>query len=107
MGTLRYPIEVSGHYEIKTCQPPTLIRYLSQTREAGFATERTLRLEETSPGTIIRVDSFVVGEPKISGGAAEFLSKLSKRWIDDFAGFCDVQAEGNGNRLKNGADERT
>jgi len=90
-GTLHYPIEVSGHYVIKTCQPPVLIRYLSQTREAGFATERTLRFEPLVEGTLIRVDAYVVGEPKMAGGAPEFLRKLTLRWFDEFARFCDGQ----------------
>jgi hypothetical protein len=51
MGTLHYPIELQGQYVIKTCQPPKLTRYLSQTRESGFATERTIRLEALPKGT--------------------------------------------------------
>jgi hypothetical protein len=93
VGTLHYPIEVSGQYMIKTCQPPRLIRYLSQTLEAGFATERTIRLEQLGEGTLIHVDAYTVGNPKIQGGALEFLRQLTTRWFDEFARFCDGQKE--------------
>jgi len=91
VGTLHYPIEIYGQYVIKACEPPSLIRYLSQTRESGFATERTIRLEETAEGTRIQVYAYVVGEPKIEGGAMEFLTKLTTRWFSEFARFCDSQ----------------
>lgn len=92
VGTLHYPIEVPGHYVIKTCQPPALIKYLSRTKEAGFATERTIRLEQVDGGTAIQVDAYTVGEPQMPGGASEFLKKLTTRWINEFAQFCDRQA---------------
>lgn len=91
VGTLHYPIEITGQYVIKACQPPTLIRYLSQTKEAGFATERTIKLEPSPEGTLIQVDAYIVGEPKMPGGALEFLRKLTTRWIEEFVRFCDRQ----------------
>jgi len=93
VGTLHYPIEISGQYVIKACQPPSLIRYLSQTLEAGFATERTIRLTQLDEGTLIQVDAFVVGQPQIEGGAQEFLRKLTTRWFEEFARFCDSRAQ--------------
>jgi hypothetical protein len=90
-GTLHYPIEVHGQYEIKACDPPKLIRYLSQTRESGFATETTIRLEALPEGAVIRVDAYVVGEPKVQGGAPEFRQKLTTRWFEESARFCDAQ----------------
>lgn len=91
VGQLNYPIVVSGRYEIRECNPPVLIRYLSQTKDAGFATERTITLEQVINGTVIRVDSYLVGSPEIQGGGAEFLRSLTTRWFDEFARFCDVQ----------------
>ena len=93
VGTLHYPIEISGQYVIKVCRPPELIRYLSQTLEAGFATERTIRLKELPEGTLIEVDAFIVGQPQMPGGAPEFLRKLTTRWFEEFARFCDSQAQ--------------
>jgi uncharacterized protein YndB with AHSA1/START domain len=89
VGQLNFPIVVSGRYVIRKCNPPTLIRYLSQTRDAGFATERTINLEELQNGTRIRVEAYVVGEPEMPGGASEFLRSLTSRWFDEFARFCD------------------
>jgi uncharacterized protein YndB with AHSA1/START domain len=91
VGQLNYPIVVSGQYVIRKCDPPVLIRYLSQTQDAGFATERTIMLEQLSEGTQIRVEAYVVGRPAMPGGAPEFLKSLTTRWFDEFARFCDQQ----------------
>ena len=91
VGQLNYPIVVSGRYVIKKCDPPALIRYLSQTKDAGFATERTIILEQRMPGTLIRAEAYLVGEPQMQGGGAEFLRSLTSRWFDEFARFCDAQ----------------
>jgi uncharacterized protein YndB with AHSA1/START domain len=91
VGQLNYPIVVIGRYVIKKCDPPELIRYLSQTRQAGFATERTIVLEPLAGGTMIRVDAFIVGTPQMPGGGSEFLRSLTTRWFDEFAHFCDNQ----------------
>ncbi|SRR6266568_3670827 len=93
VGQLNYPIVVSGRYVIKECDPPALIRYLSLTQDAGFATERTIILEQGTEGTRIRADAYVVGSPEMPGGAQEFLYKLTTRWLDELAGFCDKQAD--------------
>jgi hypothetical protein len=92
VGQLNYPIVVAGRYEIRECNAPVLIRYLSQTREAGFATERTITLEQLTEGTLIQADAYVVGRPEMPGGAQEFLRSLTTRWFDEFARFCDSQA---------------
>jgi hypothetical protein len=89
VGQLNYPIVVSGRYVIKECDPPALIRYLSQTQDAGFATERTITLEQLVQGTLIRAEAFLVGEPQMQGGGSEFLKRLTTRWFDEFARFCD------------------
>jgi hypothetical protein len=91
VGQLNYPIVVSGRYVIRECNPPVLIRYLSQTRDAGFATERTITLEQLPEGTRIRIDSYLVVSPEMQGGGAEFLRSLTTRWSDEFARFCDSQ----------------
>ena len=91
VGQLNYPIVVSGRYLIKKHDPPVMIRYLSQTRDAGFATERTITMEELQNGTLIRVEAYVVGEPVTPGGASNFLQSLTSRWFDEFAHFCDDQ----------------
>jgi len=89
VGQLNYPMVLSGRYVIKRCDPPALIRYLSQTEDAGFATERTITLEELPEGTRIRADAYVVGRPDMPGGASEFLRSLTTRWFDELALFCD------------------
>jgi len=91
VGQLNYPIVVAGRYEIRKCNPPALIRYLSQTQGAGFATERTITLEKLPEGTLIQADAFVVGRPKMPGGGSEFLRSLTTKWFDEFARFCDAQ----------------
>jgi hypothetical protein len=89
VGQLNYPIVVSGRYVIRRCDPPELIRYLSQTRAAGFATERTITLEQRTEGTLLRVDAYVVGRPEMAGGASEFLRSLTTRWFDEFVRYCE------------------
>ena len=91
MGQLNYPMVVSGRYVIKKCNRPTLIRYLSQTRDAGFATERTITLEQLAEGTQIRAEAYVVGKPDMPGGAPEFLRSLTTRWLDELSRYCDSQ----------------
>jgi len=91
VGRLNYPIVVAGRYAIRECRPPELIRYLSQTRDAGFATERTITLQQLTNGTLIQADAVVVGTPDMPGGASEFLSSLTTRWFNQFARFCDSQ----------------
>jgi uncharacterized protein YndB with AHSA1/START domain len=91
VGQLNFPIVVSGRYVIRECNPPALIRYLSQTEDAGFATERTITLEQLVQGTLIRAEAFLVGEPQMQGGGSEFLKRLTTRWFDEFARFCDNQ----------------
>jgi hypothetical protein len=91
VGQLNYPIVVAGRYVIRECNPPALIRYLSQTEHAGFATERTIILEQRVPGTLIRAEAYLVGEPQMEGGGSEFLRSLTTRWFDGFATFCDNQ----------------
>jgi hypothetical protein len=99
VGQLNYPIVVSGRYVIRNCDPPTMIRYLSQTRDAGFATERTIMLEQLAGGTKIRADALLVGSPEMPGGGSEFLRSLTTRWFDEFARFCDNQNCDNQNGL--------
>ena len=91
VGQLNYPIVVSGRYVIKRCDPPKLIRYLSQTHDAGFATERTISLEELRNGTLIRVEAFLVGQPAAPGSVA-FLQSLTVRWLDELSRFCDSRS---------------
>ncbi|MGA2922427.1 MAG: hypothetical protein ABSE28_15055 [Candidatus Sulfotelmatobacter sp.] len=67
VGQLNYPIVVLGRYVIRKCDPPALIRYLSHTQDAGFATERTIMLEQLVGGTMMRADAFVVGTPEMPG----------------------------------------
>jgi hypothetical protein len=92
VGRLNYPLLIYGRYVIKKCDPPALIRYLSRTRNAGFATERTIILEQLTKGTLIRAESYVVGKPEMVGGAAEFLKGLTTRWLNELARFCDNEA---------------
>src|SRR5580704_11796696 len=63
VGRINYPIQVSGRYVIRECNPPALIRYLSQTENAGFATKRTSRLKNRMGGLLFRVAPKVVGNP--------------------------------------------
>ena len=91
VGQLNYPIVVLGRYVIRKVDPPALIRYLSQAQGAGFASERTIMLEQLVGGTTIRADAFVVGRPKMPGGGSEFLRSLTTRWFDEFARLCDNQ----------------
>src|SRR5260370_1794209 len=53
-GQLNYPIVVAGRYVIKKCDPPALIRYLSQTEDAGFATETPITLDQSLQGPLLQ-----------------------------------------------------
>jgi hypothetical protein len=96
VGRMNYPILLAGRYRIRKCIPPMLIRYRSQTEDAGFATERTISLDELPVGTLIRVEAYTVGEPELPGGAPEFLRSLTLRWFDEFVRFCDDQITDEG-----------
>ena len=65
---------------------------MSQTRKAGFATERTILLQQVTEGTEIRAEAYVVGRPEMGGGAAEFLKSLTIRWFNELAHYCDNEA---------------
>ena len=87
----------SFSYSVTTCLPRESVwRVLTKIEEwpspeLGFANERTIRLEEVSCGTLIRVDAYTVGEPvrEIPGGSLGFLKMLTEKWFVDFAHFCD------------------
>jgi hypothetical protein len=73
VGQLNNPLMVRGRYVIKKCDPPVLIRHLSQTRNAGFATEWTILLQQIKRGTLIMAEAYVVGKLEMVGGGADFL----------------------------------
>lgn len=93
-GNLNYPIKIPFRYVLKVCRPPELIRYLAQSREVGFANERTIRIEQLGLKTLIKVDAYSVGEPAINipGGNLGFLKMLTEKWFPDLARFCDDEA---------------
>lgn len=93
MAVLVYPIELSVQYLLERCEPPSQISYLAHSHEAGFASHRTIELAEVSAGTLVRVSSYVVGEPALAGGGPAFLKMLTQRWFDGFAHFCDEHHE--------------
>lgn len=64
VGQLNYPIVVAGRHIVRKHDPPVLIRYLSQTKDAGFATERTITLEKLQNGTLIRVEAYTSENPR-------------------------------------------
>ncbi len=91
LGTINYPVAIPFRYVVERCEPPSVISYMGHSVEAGFATHRTIELEETKGGTLIKVTAYAHGEPIISlpGGTMGFLQKLTERWFQDFARFCD------------------
>jgi hypothetical protein len=94
LGTLTYPIPIKFRYLLKVCTPCTIIRYLADSPELGFANERTIRLNDLRGETLIQVDAYTVGTPvcKIPGGNLGFLKMLTERFFSHLAAFCDGQA---------------
>ena len=92
-GHLKYPLAIPFRYLLREFVAPTLIRYLADSPELGFANERTIHLEELSHKTLIAVNAFTVGSPicMIPDGSLGFLRMLTVRWFDDLAKFCDEQ----------------
>jgi hypothetical protein len=91
-GRLKYPLQISFRYVLERCEPPSLISYLAHSLEAGFATHRTVELEETADGTLIKITSYVVGDSAALGEGLVFLKALTEKWFEGFARFCDSQA---------------
>jgi hypothetical protein len=91
VGDLRYPLALDFEYLLKACEAPTVIRYLSQSVDSGFAIERTIRLVPVGTETMVWADAYAVGEPNapIAGGSLGFLKTQSERWLHAFARFCD------------------
>ena len=100
LGMLRFPRPLPLRYVLETCQPGSLISYIGYSPTAGFATHRTVRFELQEGRTLIAVDSYVVGEPtfEIAGGGYGFVRRLTEKWFQDFASFCDKEALEQGQR---------
>src|SRR5579863_152492 len=91
-GRLKYPLQISFRYVLERHEPPALISYLAHSLEAGFATHRTVELEETDDGTLIKITSYVVGDSEVLEEGFAFLKALTEKWFQGFARFCDSQA---------------
>jgi hypothetical protein len=94
LGSIHYPHPFPLRYLIEKSEPGSLITYLAHGVEGGFATHRSVRLEQRRERTWIEVDSYAAGEPTfaIAGGSYGFLKMLTERWFPDFARFCDSRA---------------
>ena len=91
LGTINYPVRLSFRYVLERCGL-FQIAYLAHSMRGGFATHRVIELEESRDGgTVIRVNSFIVGEPDVPGGGIAFLKMITERWFHDFARFCDLR----------------
>jgi hypothetical protein len=91
-GRLKYPLQISFRYVLERYEPPALISYLAHSLEAGFATHRTVELEAVPDGTVIKISSYVVGEAAVLEEGFAFLKRLTEKWFQGFAQFCDSQA---------------
>ena len=91
-GRLKYPLEISFRYVLERYEPPALISYLAHSLEAGFATHRTVELEASDGGTLIKITSYVVGDSEVLEEGFAFLKALTEKWFQGFARFCNSQA---------------
>ena len=94
VGNISYPVALRFSYTLREFEPPCRMRYLAESAESGFAAERTIQLERTPDGTILKVTAFAVGEPLIAlqDGTYGFLKALTEKWFQAFASFCDSHA---------------
>jgi hypothetical protein len=102
LGTIQYPRILAVRYALETCKPGRVVRYVAHTKDAGFASHRTIRFEDRlHGGTSIEVDFYTFGQPTfmIAGGSYGFVRMLTERWFYDFACFCDEHAEAEGAAL--------
>jgi len=97
LGTLRFTRAMPVNYLLETCRSGSFLRYVGYSKEAGFASHRTVRFEQQQGRTMIVVDCYIVGTPTfaVAGGAYGFLRTLTETWFRDFAALCDTQAESN------------
>lgn len=87
---LVYPISIGLRYVIRRYEPKIRVHYLAHGMSAGFATERRVEFQPTGSGTLIRIESYGIGNvPSFSGGMPEFLRSVCNRFFEDFARFCD------------------
>ncbi len=103
-GHINYPLSIPFRYVLRACEEPSLIRYLADSLEVGFANERTIRLEQVGGETRIQVDAYSVGSPTcdVPGGTLGFLKMLTEKWFLDFARFCDDEARSDSSPTPSG-----
>src|SRR5258707_15184021 len=63
VGHLRDLSDVEIRHMIRTCQPPTQLRLLSQGLEFGFAVESSIFLDRVDDGTRIHMKAYAAGNP--------------------------------------------
>ena len=95
LGWIQYPHPLTFRYVLERCESASRVSYLDNSGAAGSATHRDIRFEERQGRTWIQVDVYAVGEPcfAIAGGSLGFLRMLTERWFQDFARFCNGQAD--------------
>jgi hypothetical protein len=93
VGEHHHPVAISFHHVIESCEPPESIRLVAHGTETGFATGRTINLEQLNHGTLVRIDSYTIGEAVIQlpEGVQGFIRDITMRFWDAFAHFCDAQ----------------
>jgi hypothetical protein len=94
VGEHHDPVAVKFHYVVESCVPPESVRLVAHGTETGFATGRTINLEQLDYGTLMKVDSYTVGEPviRLPDGVQGFIRNITVRHWNAFACFCDSQA---------------
>jgi hypothetical protein len=90
VGHLCDPHGVEIRHMIRTCDPPTQLRLLSQGLEFGFAVESIVRLEPVNDGTRIHLKAYAAGNAARSshGAFVGSLTNLTQQMFTDFARLC-------------------
>ena len=94
VGSILNPIDLNVRYVIERCERPYEIAFVGHSSAGGFATHRTIRLEQTAITTLLKVDAYGLGIPGVDlpGGVMGFLRAVIQPWFRGFAQYCDAEA---------------
>jgi hypothetical protein len=90
VGMMTSPLHMPIRYVLEECDPPLRISYLAHSMNAGFATHRTVELQQLRNGTQVTITAYMIGNAPTGGDQWKFLRLLTEEWYQGFASFCDA-----------------
>jgi hypothetical protein len=93
VAVYQHPETGKSQYVVESCAPPKSVRLVAYGSPAGLATGRTIRFEQLGHGTLIKVNSYTIGEPgvQLPYGIERSMHDTAVRLWDAFGLLCDCQ----------------